>query len=386
MRRMRRVVLALGIVWLAAPVPALAFVQVSGGAATFNDRLNDDLYIAGGTVEVRGTVDGDVVAAGGTVGLYGPLSGGVLVGGGTVTVGGTVGRSVRGAGGTVTLAGRTAADAVVAGGNISVEPDAVIGRDLVAAGGRLQVSGSVGRNALLGGRTIVISGRVGGDVDASGGQVVLLPTARIEGRLRYLADQGVEIQPGAQVAGGVERIPSPPAPPRAYRPAAFGFFGLALELLWLMAIGVVALLAAPRGVARVVERVRTQFGPSLLAGFVLMVVVPVAALLVAFTVVGIPLSVIAMLLYLATLYAGQIFTATWLGDRILHGVRRAPGATLSPYAALILGVIILVVLVAVPFVGWLIRLVALAVGFGALWAALWATREARRQQAPPAPA
>lgn len=381
MRRMRRVVLALGILWLAVPLPAFAFVRVSGQAVTFNERLDDDLYIAGGTVEVRGNVNGDVVAAGGTVGLFGPLSGGALVGGGTVTVGGPVGRSVRAAGGTVTLEGRTAADAVVAGGTISVEPGAVIGRDLVAAGGKLHVSGSVGRNALLSGGTIVISGRVGGDVDASAGEIILLPTGRIQGRLRYAADQGVEIQPGAQVAGGVERIPLPPAPQRIY-PAAFGFFGRVLELLWLLAIGVVALLAAPRGVTRVVERVRTQFGPSLLTGFVLMVVVPVAALVVAFTVVGIALSAIGVLLYLATLYAGQIFTAAWLGDRILHGVRRGPGATVSPYATLILGTIVLVVLVTVPFVGWLIRLVALAVGFGALWAAVWATRRVRHQPSP----
>jgi len=42
------------------------------------------------------------------------------------------------------------------------------------------------------------------------------------------------------------------------------------------------------------------------------------------------------------------------------------------------GVILFAIVVAVPFIGWLLRLVALLAGFGALWAAVWATRAARQ--------
>src|SRR3972149_4967846 len=96
-----------------------------------------------------------------------------------------------------------------------------------------------------------------------------------------------------------------------------------------LAIGFVALAVAPRGVPRVVERVSRHFGMSLLTGFILLVVVPVAALLVAFTLIGIPLSIAAVLLYLATLYPGQIFPALWLGEWIMRSLRRG-GAAPSP--------------------------------------------------------
>jgi hypothetical protein len=125
----------------------------------------------------------------------------------------------------------------------------------------------------------------------------------------------------------------------------------------------------------VAERIRRQFGLSVLTGFILMVVVPVAALLVLLTVVGIPLSLVVMFLYLATLYPGQIFAALWLGDWLLGRLGRT-GA--SPYLAMTVGVIVLVIVVAVPFAGWLLRLVAILAGFGALWAAVWATRSARQ--------
>src|SRR3972149_1967271 len=106
-----------------------------------------------------------------------------------------------------------------------------------------------------------------------------------------------------------------------------------------LAIGFVARAGAPRGVSRVVERVSRHFGISLLTGFILLVVVPVAALLVAFTVIGIPLSIVAVLLYLATLYPGQIFPAMWLGEWIMRSLGRG-GAPSSPYLAMTVGVIL----------------------------------------------
>ena len=147
-----------------------------------------------------------------------------------------------------------------------------------------------------------------------------------------------------------------------------------IVLLWLLGIGFVALAITPRGVAHVAERIRRQFGISLLTGFILLVVVPVAAILVALTIVGIPLSIVVGLLYLATLYPGQIFPALWLGNLILRPLwRAAPPA----YLAMTIGVILFAAVVAIPFAGWLIRLVAMLVGFGALWAALWAARVPR---------
>ncbi len=373
---MKRLVIILGaLLVLTAPIPALAFVPRGGQTVVFSERLEDDLYIAGGTVDVTGTVDGDVVAAGGTVTLSGPASGGILAAGGTVRITSAIGRSLRAAAGDLTVGGRIDADAVLAGGSVTIDQAAQVGRDLVAAGGNVRVLGSIARNAFLSGGNVVIGGTVQGDVEVQADRVTLLPSARIQGRLRYSADRPAEIQSGALVSGGIERTPRSTASRRYYRPFAFRFAGRVMEAFWLLAIGFVALAVAPRGVPRVSERVSRHFGLSLLTGFILLVVVPVAALLVAFTVVGIPLSIVAVLLYLATLYPGQIFPAMWLGQWIMRSLGR--GSAPSPYLAMTVGVILFVVVVTVPFVGWLLRLVALLAGFGALWAAVWATRAAR---------
>jgi hypothetical protein len=348
--------------------PAHAFESRAGSSINVSEPVSDDLYAAGGTVEVTAEVDGDVVATGGTILLSGRTNGGILAAGGTVRIGGTVGRSVRAAAGTLTVDGRVGSDAVIAGGNVDVVSQANIGRDLVAAGGNVEVAGGIGRNAILSGGNVTIGGTVQGNVEVQAGRLVVLPAARIAGSLRNNGDARVDIQQGAQISGGVQRT----AAMRRRGSMGSGLGGRIVELLWLLVVGFVLIALAPGAVWRVSARVGRQFWLNLLTGFILLVCVPVAAILMLITIVGIPLAVLVMALYLATLYLGQVAVAGWAGARIFSGLQR--GGARSPYLAYAIGAIILVVLFALPFLGPIARLVALLVGFGALWAAAWGLR------------
>lgn len=382
-----RLAVALSVVFvLALPIQAMAFVPRAGSTVVVTEQIRDDLYVAGGTVEVSGEVDGDVVAVGGTVTLGGPATGGILASGGNVTIRGRVGRSVRAAAGTLAVGGRIGTDAVLAGGNVTIERGAEVGRDLVVAGGSIQVSATVHRNAYLTGGSVTIAGTVDGNVEAQADEVVLLPTARIKGSLRYSAGRPIEIQSGAQVGGQVTRVARPSRSRSMLNPASrfgFRFAGRVIEGLWLLVIGFILVAVAPRAVLRVKERVGGRFGMSLLTGFVLAVVVPFAVVLLLLTIVGIPLAFVVMCLYLATLYPGLIFVSAWLGDAIGRRLGRSQ-AGMSPYLAVTLGVLVLMILVALPFVGWLFRLLAIFTGFGALWAAIWSARTRVTQSATPA--
>jgi len=379
--RMKGTVLAIAVLWwLATPSPALAFVPRADKVVVVSDSIHDDVYISGGTIVVSGAIDGDLAVVGGTMTLSGPVTGSILAAGGTLTIEGPVGRSLRAAGGTVKAASRVTADAVLAGGTVDVAKAAEVGRDLVAAGGIIIFSGSVTRNALLTGGRVLISGTVRGDADVRGSQVVLAPSARIEGHLRYTSDAEADLQPGAQVVGGVERL----LPPLSQRPDrtrwSFSAIGRLVEVIWLLVAGIVALAVAPHGVLQVAERIKTELGFSLATGFVLLIVVPVGVGILLVTILGIPLGVVAFLLYLATLYPGLIFTAVWFGGWIIHGWVRRPGHPPSPYLALTLGVVGLALLFAIPWVGWVLRVCAVLVGFGAFWATVWMNRPGARLQ------
>lgn len=363
---------------VACPLPALAFVHRAGPSIALSQRVQDDLYLAGGAVTVTAPVDGDVAAAGGQVDLTGQTTGGVLAAGGTVRAGGTIGRALRAAAGSLTVDAKIAGDAILAGGIVSVEPGAVIGRDLVASGGNMSVYGTVGRNAHLGGGDVTIGGMVQGDTDVRARKIILLSSARIGGRLRYSSDQTLDIRPGARIAGGTERTPAPP-PQHVLVPVSpwLRLWVRLAEGAALFALGLVILGVTPRGMSGVVSEVGAQYGRSLLAGFILLVTVPVAAGLLLFTVIGIPISVVAMLLYLATLYPSQVFVAGWLGDQIVRWPRRGGEGFRSRAGPLAIGTIALALLFAIPYAGWAVRLVAVLVGFGALWMTVWRSAMSR---------
>lgn len=376
--RTRRAGVVALLLLLSLPWPAFAFVPRAGDTVTFSDTIQDDLYIAGGTVTVTGAVDGDVTAAGGTVVLSGQVSGAVLAAGGNVEIGGRVGRSVRAAGGTVRLDSAAGTDAVLAGGSVTVAEAARIGRDLVIGGGNIRIGGTVGRHAYVGGGSVVIGGTIQGSVEVQADRLVVLPTARIAGRLRYAADRAAEIQAGAQVSGGVERAPAIARPRmRALPPwrGRFTWVWRAGEWVWLLTLGLVGFALLPGIPRNVVGEIRARFGASLLAGFLVLVAAPVAVVALLISVVGIPIAAAVTLLWLLTLYPGQLFTATWLGERVLGAIRR--GTPTSTYWALVAGVTVLVILYAIPFVGWLFRLLAVLSGLGAIWLALWRATRAR---------
>ncbi len=360
------------LIFLFLPWPAFAFVPRAGENIAFSQPLQDDLYIAGGTVTVTGTVDGDVTAAGGSVTVISRVSGALLVAGGTVEIGGSVGRSIRAAGGTVRLGATAGTDAVLVGGNVTVADTGRVGRDLVVGGGTVRITGTVGRNAFVGGRNVVLGGSVQGDVDVQADRLMVLSTARIAGRLRYAAGGSAEIQSGAQISGGIERVAAVRSGMReiaARRRSRFRWLWRLGEWLGLLAFGLVVFALLPRIPPGVLNEIRARFGASLLTGFVVLAAAPAAAIVLLISIVGIPLAVALGLLWLLTCYSGQLVAATWLGERVLRAVRGGSAPSVS--WTLVVGVTILVILYAVPFVGWLVRLLAVMTGLGAIWLSVW---------------
>ncbi len=298
--------------------------------------------------------------------LEGRTGGGVLAAGSTVTLAGDVVRSVRALGRTVVLRASVGSDAVLAGESVVIEQAARIGRDLVAAGATVRVSGAVSRNAWLAGGRVVIGGPVHGDVEVQANHLVVLSSARIGGRLRYATESPVEIQSGARAAGGIVQIPTVRPRPRP-GPSPWRI----VEGIWLLVLGLVIVTALPTAGSRVVNEIRTRFGWSLLAGFVLLCVAPVAMAVLLVTVVGVPLSGALFLLVALTLYPAQVFVSAWLGDAVLRVARPRSGQTPSVYWALVVGTAALILLFAIPLIGWVVRLLAVLAGFGALWAVTW---------------
>ncbi|MGQ0568057.1 MAG: bactofilin family protein [Armatimonadota bacterium] len=349
--------------------PAAAMETRAGpsGRVGQGETIDDDLYVAAGFVTMDGRVRGDVVAAGGTVNVAGQVDGGLLAAGGTLVVSGPVGSSIRAVSGTIELRGTVGTDAVVAGGAVLVDSAARITRDLTAAGGNLTIGGTVDRNASLAGGRVEIAGTVTGNVLARAGEIVILPSAVIRGNLTYSSEQPIQIASGARIGGRVSQEPYPvrPVPSRAAMQGfriAFGVF----DFFWMLVIALVLVAFLPQNVQAQADVLRSRPWASLGLGVLLLVAVPVAAVALMLMIIGIPVAVLLLVSHTLALFLSHASAGLALGQRL------APRQ--SRYAAVAIGVAIIALVTHLPYVGWLLRVLAIAFGLGAVVLSLWARR------------
>lgn len=324
-------------------------------------RLGADHFIAGSWVRADAPVAGDLIAAGGNVDVGARVDGDAVVAGGKVRVNGALGNALYAGAGELTIDGTVANNARIAGGRVELGPRANVGGNLSVAGGQVGLLGEVKGYVQAAGGKIYINGPVGGDVVAAGGQVELGPQARIAGALRYASREELRRDPAAQVAGGVERMP-----------VEFGRQGEVLRgagWVWtagLMLLAAVLVAAAPAFIARVTRTLQTRIGWSLLIGFIALVCVPVAIVVLLVTIIGIPVALLTLALHLALLLAGYVVTGIGVGDWVLKRWRGATVSTGWRVMAAILAVLVIALLGRIPFIGGLIVFAVLLAGLGAL--------------------
>ena len=328
--------------------------------------LGEDRFLAGGSAAQSDPVKGDLVAAGGELRLAAPVAGDVLAAGGRLLLESKGGQDLYAAGGDVLFDGVLARNARIAGGSVGIGRPARINGNASLAGGRVEMRGGIGGYLQVAGGRVLIDGPVRGDVEAAAGELELGPQARVEGKLRYRGGAPLRRDPAAQVAGGVEEVQAyaPHSSPRGAARGAFiawtlGLMLAAAALVWLL----------PGFSARTSEAARARFGWSLLAGFIVVIVTPVAIVVLLATLIGIPLALLSLLGYLALLLAGYVAAGMALGEAALG--RWRPGARVGwRAAAAALGVLAIGLLALLPWVGGFVALIALLAGAGALALAL----------------
>jgi cytoskeletal protein CcmA (bactofilin family) len=336
-------------------------------------RLGDDLFAAGGSVTVNQPVAGDLIVSGGSVDVDGAVAGDAVAFGGKLRLGADVGQSVYAAAGQITINGKVGRSVRVAGGQVELGPKSEIVGNVSAAGGQLRLLGTVKGHVQAAGGRVLIDGPVSGDVIATTGQVELGPNARIAGALRYRSSEALRQDPAAQV-GGIERLQAPPRrgddDGKADRGDAGHGVAAVFGGVWTLGLIVLAgvlLAALPDFSSAIARTLRERIGVSLLLGFVFLVCVPVAAVILFITLIGIPLGLFALALYAALLPVAYVSAGIGLGDWVLtRWLPQRAGTLRMRVAATAAALLALALLGWIPGLGGWVGFVALLAGLGAL--------------------
>lgn len=243
---------------------------------------------------------------------------------------------------------------------------------IVVVSGDVHLAGRSEGDVVLVSGDAVVSGRIEGDLVTIAGRAHLLPRAYVSGDVTY-SDETPLVSGAAVVRGDVEKESWPSSLDLLPFVGAFLFWlaiGVSAAIL-----GVLLLLIAPRAADAVYARSRERVGPVIAIGIAIAICLPVAGVIAAITLVGLPL---AFGLFLALLPLGAVayVASAWaLGRRIVKPPR-------GRIVAFLAGLAILRAAALVPLLGLLVGLAAAVFGLGLIGAAIGAAREPRQ----PAPA
>ena len=323
------------------------------------ETVQGDLVASGGTVRIDGRVDGDLVASGGQVIVDGTVTGDLLAAAGTTTISGQVDGDARVASGQARIEGRIGEDVLLGVGQATVASDAQIGGDLVFGAGRMQLDGAVAGSVLGSTGNYAREGSVGGSEQVNldqpeEAQEPSLGDRAVDALRRFVSVLVI----GALLLWLVPRVLRGAADAARGRPLAS--FGVGI----LGFIGTIAALALVILVTVLVAVVLGLAGLGSLTGLTVF-----GGLLVA--------AIIAFLFLLAVAFVAQAAVGLALGRLLVRGGDRSFLALLG---ALALGVLVVVLVAAIPVVGGVLEALLVLLGLGGL---LLTAIRARRRLAEP---
>ena len=354
----------------------------------------------GATVEVRENelVLGDLIVACKTLRMNGEITEDLLAAGVHLAIGNVIGKDLTVVGCDLRMAGYVGEDARLAA--VYVEINGPIDGDLVAFGGNVNIVGDVAGDVIAGGGNVKISGNIQGALDARCGNMVidgtigrdtavvaskltLTPRAVLGGDLTYTSNRSADIEEGAQVIGEVSnesgggkmllwklagilgtRLQEHPSRLRELFPTWLRTLFKVSSFVSLLLAGIIIISLYRRHATMVADRILSFPLKSFFLGLSFLICVPIGALILCVTIVGLPIGLVSLATYLVFSYISRVYVALAIGREILDRITKQD---IRIVWSLLLGLSILTAISSIPHhVGWVISLMCTAFGLGGM--------------------
>lgn len=335
--------------------------------------IDSDYIRAAQTIQIDGTINGDAFLVGGLVTVNGPVQGDLFVAAAKTNINGPVGGSIRILSLDSAVNSAIVRNALVLSLNSSITKNASIGGSLLAASSNLDVFASnIGKGVRFFGNRLYLNSQIDKEVFVVADQEFILgPKSSISGILKYTGSKKLVSESGATVSGTViydKTSSSSDEAPRFFGAKALlqsykqvkpitDFFGFLITAL----IGFILLGLFPSGFEKVVMAIENKPYASLGWGVVVLVSVPILVVLFALTIVGIPVSVVLLLIASIVWVLAQYLMAFFIGRKVLakrFGERRG--------WALLLGLASIYLVGMIPVLGSIVKVFLFVFALGAI--------------------
>lgn len=334
------------------------------------ERIEDDMYVFGGNVSSSANIIGDLITGGGNVLINGSVSQDLFVGGGSVTIIADVGDDLRVGGGNVNINGSVGGDLISGTGQLQVSGLGVSG-DFIWGGGTLQINAPVKGDAKLYGDEVFINAPISGNVTFEGKKLTLGSDAVITGDLSYKSTNEVVILDGASIVGKVSYEPiekfkgSNKSKAGAGALAAIVSLALLVKFLMVLVTSLVVGLFLKRFSQTLVETALSHPMYEMGRGFLALVAIPVASVILLVTLIGLPLGLLGLIGYVVIIGFSSLIAPIIIGSLLHKWIKKSEGYKVN-WKIILLGVLVNGVLGVIPFVGWIIQFAFILITIGVL--------------------
>lgn len=290
-------------------------------------------------------------------------------------------------------------DKIVAGGTFTLFSDETLDGNLLIFGGAvaLETNSLVTGDVLLMGGAISIDGRVEGDIVGFGGVVRLGETAEVEGDLTAIG-AAVHRDPGAVVEGQVIKgdevpfnlpvplpiipnvpdVPNVPVVPGIPNFSNFSGFDLGINPLWAAlwflfktflwaALAVLVVMFLPKPIKRTADALVAQPVLSGGVGLLTVIVVPVLLVILAITIILIPVSFVGALALVLAWFLGRIAIGYEVGRRLSRMLNKEWAPAFSAGVGMfLLALVVDATGEIIPCIGWIFPAIVAVIGIGGL--------------------
>jgi len=346
---------------LAWIIPAKSLVIKSGTDVVIraDEVIDDDLIAMGRSVKIEGTVNGDVFAFAQEVTIENIVNGSIYTGCAQVNINTKNCRSLWAFCGSLNADGNIENNLLFFGGHLKTGNTNLIKKDIIAFGGEIKLNGEVQGKVKGNMGKFNLSGKIGG-ADIQADKVNIESGAMVMENLIIKGNKEPVIDPNAKILGKTEykKIEAKTHKPKT---GATGFFKT-LFFISKLIIGIILIALFKLYIKKTNKILKDSTWKSLGFGFLTIIVIPVVSVITLATIIGIPIAIFGVFVFLTLAYVSGIVFATGFGEWVIKLIKK--DTTISPILSFIVGFIIITLVCLIPYLGFFVRLAVLFFGTG----------------------
>ena len=273
-------------------------------------KSSGNLYVAGNSLSVNNKILGDVIFFGSNSIVNNTISQDFIDFSGTTLIDGTVLNNAYIVSGNIILNGKVREDLVSLGGNIDISKSSTVYGNLYALGGEVLIDGKIIHNAYINAGHFVLNGHIGGNLKLSSNNVKINKGSSINGYFSYTgSDNKSSYVNKNSIKGHIYRnYTNKDQKEIALTIARTVLIFLAMIIFVLLFIKILPKLSLSV-VKNATDKTWTSFG----YGFIEIIVTPVIAVILLLTIIGIPISIFLIGIYILLMFVSYMLNGLILG-------------------------------------------------------------------------